>query len=218
MSDAGETQKLRVAVMASGGGTNLQKLLDRFPDRNSSSAHARVVLVVTDRPGAGSLDRATKAGVATEIVPPADFDSQEGFGRRLLELFEERGVGLVVLAGYLKMVPPNVVAVYSNRMINIHPALLPSFGGRGMYGRRVHEAVIASGAKLSGPTVHFINEEYDRGPIIAQSAVPVFHEDTPEELAARVLEKEHELLPEVVGLIASGRVEVVEGRVKLREE
>ncbi|MFC1544975.1 phosphoribosylglycinamide formyltransferase, partial [Gemmatimonadota bacterium] len=119
------------------------------------------------------------------------------------------------LAGYLKMVPPNVVAAYSNRMINIHPALLPAFGGQGMYGRRVHEAVLASGAKLSGPTVHFVNEEYDRGPIIAQRAVPVYHDDTPEQLAARVLEQEHELLPEVVELIATGRVEVIDGRVRV---
>lgn len=205
--------KLRVAVMASGGGSNLQRLLDRFPA--GGGARAEVALVVADRPGIGALERAGKAGVRTEVVPPADFDSTDDFGRRLNALYREMDIGLVVLAGYLKMVPPNVVAAFSNRMINIHPALLPSFGGKGMYGRRVHEAVIDSGAKLSGPTVHFVNEEYDRGPIIAQRAVPVYFEDTPGELAARVLEKEHELLPEVVELIAAGRVKVIEGRVRI---
>jgi len=207
--------RMRVAVMASGGGTNLQKLLEAFPAGDDSDAPARVVLVVTDRPGVGALERAERAGVHTEVVPPSDYPDQISFGDKLNDLFAGAGVELVVLAGYLKMVPTNVVSAYSNRMINIHPALLPSFGGKGMYGRRVHEAVIASGAKVSGPTVHFVNEEYDRGLIIAQSAVPVYHDDTPEVLASRVLEQEHELLPLVVELIASGKVEVEGGRVKV---
>jgi len=201
--------------MASGGGTNLQKLLDAFPDDDDSPAPARVVLVVTDRPGVGALERAGRAGVNTAVVPPSDYADQESFGCKLNELFAGGEVELVVLAGYLKMVPPGVVAAYSNRMINIHPALLPSFGGKGMYGRRVHESVLASGAKISGPTVHFVNEQYDRGPIIAQRAVPVYHDDTPETLADRVLEQEHEILPEVVELIATGRVEVSGDRVKV---
>lgn len=209
---------LKVAVMASGGGTNLQCLLDRFPDSDSSDAAARVVLVVSNRPGVGALDRAGRANVRAEVVNPDEFDTPGQFGESLNSLFSGMGVGLVVLAGYLKKVPENVVAAYSNRMINIHPALLPSFGGKGMYGRRVHEAVIASGAKLSGPTVHYVNEEYDRGPIIAQRPVPVYHDDTPEELASRVLEKEHELLPEVVEMIATGRVEVVDGRAQVKRD
>jgi phosphoribosylglycinamide formyltransferase 1 len=200
--------ELRVAVLASGGGSNLQQLLDRFPDREDSGASAAVCLVVADRPGIGALERAEKAGVPCAVVEPASFDSEQEFGERLLDLFRSRGIGLVVLAGYLKKVPSAVVAAFSNRMINIHPALLPSFGGKGMYGHRVHEAVLAAGAKVSGCTVHFVNELYDRGPIIAQRTVPVFHTDTPDTLARRVLAEEHGLLPEVVDLIARGRVKV----------
>ncbi len=218
MAGSAKKTKLKVAVLASGGGSNLQCLLDAFPAGEDSSAPAQIVLVVTDRPEAGALERAAKAGVRGEVVPPSDFDNAERFGERLNELFAQEQIGLVVLAGYLKMVPSNVVASYSNRMINIHPALLPSFGGKGMYGRRVHEAVLRFGAKLSGPTVHFVNEKYDQGPVIAQRTVPVYFEDTPEQLAARVLEQEHELLPEVVGLIASGRVEVSGGRVKVNRD
>ncbi len=215
MAATAKNKKLRVAVLASGGGSNLQCLLDRFPPGDDSPAPAQVVLVVSDRPGAGALERAARAGVRGEVVSPSEFAAAELFGARLLELFARERIGLVVLAGYLKLVPPNVVARYSNRMINIHPALLPSFGGKGMYGSRVHEAVLSFGAKLSGPTVHFVNEHYDRGPVIAQRAVPVYFEDSAGQLAARVLEQEHELLPDVVGLIATGRVEVSGGRVRI---
>jgi phosphoribosylglycinamide formyltransferase 1 len=218
MTATAKNTKLRVAVMASGGGSNLQRLLDNFPAGDDSLASAQVVLVVTDRSAVGALERAAKAGVRGEVVSPTEFDDASQFGDRLNELFAEERVGLVVLAGYLKMVPPNVVARFSNRMINIHPALLPSFGGKGMYGRRVHEAVLRFGAKLSGPTVHFVNEEYDRGPVIAQRAVPVYFEDTAEQLANRVLKQEHELLPEVVELIASGRVEVSGGLVRIQRD
>jgi len=199
---------MRVAVMASGGGSNLQQLLDRFPLREGSSASAEVCLVVADRPEIGALERAARAAVPTAVVPPRDFASPESFGQRLLELFREHAVELIVLAGYLKMVPPNVVAAYSNRMLNIHPALLPAFGGRGMYGHHVHQAVLEAGVKLSGCTVHFVNEQYDRGPIIAQRAVPVYHTDTVETLAARVLVQEHRTLPEAVDLVARGQARV----------
>jgi len=205
--------KLRVAVMASGGGTNLQQLLDKFPDRDDSTARARVCLVVSNKPGIGALERAEKAGVRTEVIDPAEYESPEAFGNKLIELYQSESIGLVVLAGYLKRLPSNLIVAYKNRIINIHPALLPLFGGKGMYGIRVHEAVLEAGVKLSGPTVHFVDEEYDRGPIIAQRPVPVYHMDTPETLAARVLEVEHQLLPEVVGLIAAGRVKVVNGVV-----
>jgi formyltetrahydrofolate-dependent phosphoribosylglycinamide formyltransferase len=209
--------ELRVAVMASGGGTNLQQLLDKFPDRDDSTAGARVCLVVSNRPGIGALERAERAGVRTEVVDPAEYESPEAFGNKLIELYESESIGLVVLAGYLKMLPSNLIAAYRNRMINIHPALLPLFGGKGMYGSKVHKAVLEAGVKLSGPTVHFVDEEYDRGPIIAQRPVPVYHTDTPETLAARVLEVEHQILPEVVSLIAAGRVNVVSGVVHVTE-
>ncbi|HLA38355.1 MAG TPA: phosphoribosylglycinamide formyltransferase [Candidatus Glassbacteria bacterium] len=206
--------KLRVVVMASGGGTNLQILLDRFPAGERSAEAAEVALVVANR-ACGALERAAAAGVRGELVDPDNFASLEDLGTHLLDLYRQEGIGLVVLAGYLKMIPDNLVRAFRHRMVNIHPALLPSFGGKGMYGRRVHEAVLASGAKLSGPTVHFVDEEYDRGPIIAQRAVPVYHGDSPESLAGRVLEEEHRILPEVVDLIARGRVKVVDGIVQV---
>jgi formyltetrahydrofolate-dependent phosphoribosylglycinamide formyltransferase len=173
-------------VLASGDGTNLQALLDTLgPD-----APAHVVRVVTNRADAGALERARQAGVPTTVLrDPAD-------AAELLVALAD--ADLVVLAGYLKLVPRAAVARFRHRLINIHPALLPAFGGPGMYGRRVHEAVLASGAAVSGATVHYVDEHYDRGPIIAQRRVSVRPDDTPDTLAARVLAAEHELLPEVV--------------------
>jgi phosphoribosylglycinamide formyltransferase 1 len=177
---------VRVAVLVSGGGTNLQALLDALHD----SPIARVARVISNRPDAGALERARRAGVPTTVLrdanDPAELQSALA------------GAQLVVLAGYLKLVHSSVVARFRGRMINIHPALLPAFGGPGMYGHRVHEAVLASGAKESGATVHFVDEAFDRGAIIAQEKVPVQTGDTAETLAARVLEAEHRLLPKVV--------------------
>ena len=181
-----EEGPVRVAVLVSGGGTNLQTLLDAL----QNSPVARVVRVISSRPGAGALERARRAGVATTVLAnPADPNEL---------LVALRDAQLVVLAGYLKLVPPVVVAQFRGRMINIHPALLPDFGGPGMYGHHVHAAVLASGARESGATVHFVDEAFDRGDIIAQEKVRVEPADTPETLAARVLEAEHRLLPRVV--------------------
>lgn len=179
---------LRVGVLASGGGTNLQALLDAC----RGDAPARVAVVISNTAKAGALNRAQTAGVETALL------DDPGDGAALVALLDRHQVDLVVLAGYLKLVPLDVVTAYDNRMINIHPALLPAFGGQGMYGRRVHEAVLASGATVSGCTVHLVNAEYDRGQIVAQWPVPVAPDDTAESLAARVLEVEHQLLPAVV--------------------
>ena len=177
---------VRVAVLVSGGGTNLQALLDALQD----SPFARITRVISNRDDAGALARAREAGVpATVLSDPAD-------ATELLAAL--RDANLVVLAGYLKLVPAAVVSRFRGRMINIHPALLPAFGGPGMYGHHVHDAVLASGAKESGVTVHFVDEAFDRGAIIAEERVPVKPGDTPESLAARVLEAEHRLLPKVV--------------------
>lgn len=190
-----------VAMLVSGGGTNLQALLDALRD----SPVARIARVVSNRGDAPALERARRAGVPVQVLAdPAD----------PAELVRAAGdARLVVLAGYLKRVPPAAVARFRWRLINIHPALLPAFGGDGMYGRRVHEAVLASGAALSGATVHYVDEEYDRGPILAQWPVPVRGDDTPDSLAARVLEVEHRLLPAVV--LALARLGVPERRVRL---
>jgi len=177
---------VRVAVLASGGGTNLQALLDACgPD-----SPARITRVVSNNARAGALERARRAGVSAVVLHDPD-DARE-----LLAALADAEI--VVLAGYLRLVPAPVVARFARRMINIHPALLPAFGGPGMYGRRVHEAVLASGASESGATVHFVDEHYDRGPVIAQRTVPVRKGDTPETLAARILAVEHELLSQVV--------------------
>jgi phosphoribosylglycinamide formyltransferase-1 len=192
----GGGRALRVAVLASGGGTNLQALFDAL--HGSPASLARVFLVVSDRPNAGALERARRAGVPTTVLrDPTD-------AAELLAALHD--AELVVLAGYLKLVPPAVVARFRWRMINIHPALLPAFGGAGMYGRRVHAAVLASGAAESGATVHYVDEQFDRGPIIAQARVPVLPGDTTETLAARVLEAEHRLLPSVVLELARRRL------------
>lgn len=177
---------VRVAVLASGGGTNLQALLDAC----GPAAPARVTRVVSNRADAGALERARAAGIPAVVLrDPAD-------AAELLAALSD--ADLVVLAGYLKLIPAAAVARFPRRMINIHPALLPAFGGPGMYGHRVHAAVLASGATESGATVHYVDEQYDRGPIIAQRTVPVLPGDTAETLAARVLAVEHELLPQVV--------------------
>jgi len=179
---------MRVAVAVSGRGSNLEALLRALgPD-----APAQVVLVLSNRADAAALDRARAAGVPAEVLPdPAD-------GADWLARLARHRVDLLVLAGYLKLVPAAVIARYRDRILNVHPALLPRYGGRGMYGRHVHEAVLASGARESGATVHLVDEVYDRGRILAQGRVPVLPADTPETLAARVLGVEHRLLPAVV--------------------
>jgi formyltetrahydrofolate-dependent phosphoribosylglycinamide formyltransferase len=187
---------LRVAVLASGGGSNLQALLDATHDPEAGFS---VVLVVSNRADAGALARAARAGVRTVTLRE---DGQDP--GRLLALFAECDADLVVLAGYLKLVPAAVVSAFRGRMLNIHPALLPAFGGPGMYGRKVHQAVLAAGARVSGPTVHVVDEVYDHGRILAQWPVPVAADDTPETLAARVLDAEHRLLPAVVRAWARG--------------
>ena len=187
---------MRVAVAVSGRGSNLEALLHAL----GPAAPARVVLVLSDRPDARALDRAREHGVPAEVLSvPAD-------AAEWLVRLDRHRTDLVVLAGYLKLVPAPVIARFRDRILNIHPALLPSFGGKGMYGLRVHEAVLASGARESGATVHLVDEAYDRGAVLGQARVPVLPDDTPDRLAARVLEIEHRLLPAaVLAAAAAGR-------------
>jgi phosphoribosylglycinamide formyltransferase-1 len=208
-------RSFRIAVFASGGGSNLGALLERF----RPGSEREVALVVTDRADAGALARASVAGVPARVVRPRDFATPEDYGRGLVQLLRENGIDLIVLAGFLRKVPAGVVEAFPLRVVNVHPALLPRFGGEGMYGERVHAAVLAAGERESGASVHFVDAEYDHGPVIAQARVPVLPEDTPQSLARRVLEEEHRLLPEVVDLIASGRVAVAaDGTVVVRRD
>lgn len=189
----------RLAVLASGSGTNLQAILDHQAALGGAAA-GRVVLVASDQAGAGALIRARRAGI------PALALSREERTTGLATILATHGIDLLVLAGYLRLVPTDVVAQYRGRIVNVHPALLPAFGGAGMYGHHVHDAVVASGASLTGPTVHFVDERFDEGPIIAQAPVPVLPGDSAEDVATRVLQAEHALYPRVVEAVAAGRV------------
>ena len=192
----------RIAVLASGGGSNLQALLEHL-DALGAKRGGEVVVVASDRAGAGALERARTRGIATATLP-APSATCSGLPS-LDRVLGAHAVDLVVLAGYLKLVPGDVVRRFPGRIVNVHPSLLPAFGGPGMYGLRVHEAVLQAGARVSGATVHLVDEEYDRGRIVAQWPVPVLAGDDAHSLAARVLRVEHLLFPRVVNAIAAGR-------------
>ena len=185
----------RIAVLASGGGTNLQAIIDYYAALEKPSG--TIALVASNKANAGALDRARAAEIPAEV-----FDSNND-GSSLHALLRRYEIELVVLAGYLKRVPPSIIEEYHGRMINIHPGLLPDFGGPGMYGARVHAAVLASGATTTGLTVHFVDNEYDHGPVIVQWRVRVKIDDTADSLAHRVLEAEHIVYPRVVEMVAA---------------
>jgi formyltetrahydrofolate-dependent phosphoribosylglycinamide formyltransferase len=190
----------RIAVFASGGGTNLQSLLDHFNARSHPSI--RVGLVVSDRADAGALGRARAAGVATRVIA-ARGRAADDIATETLAALADAGIDVIALAGYLRLVPERVVQRFRGRIVNIHPALLPSFGGQGMYGSRVHRAVLEAGCFVSGVTVHHVDERYDEGRPIAQWPVPVLRGDTPESLAARVLRVEHRIYPLAIEALAT---------------
>lgn len=207
---------VRLAVFASGGGSNLQALLDRFAD----TPHAKVALVVSDRSGAGALARAESAGVPALHIPVSGRPDAD-VARDTIDALAAERIDLIALAGYLRLVPAPVVEKFHGRIVNIHPALLPAFGGPGMYGRRVHEAVLEAGCCVTGATVHYIDERYDEGRIIAQWPVPVLPGDSAATLAARVLEVEHRIYPAVIDAVARAmagdRVAVPESRLTATE-
>jgi len=190
----------RIAVLASGGGSNLQAILEHFAWLGKRRG-GDVVLVASDRSTAGALQRAARAEIEAAVL----LTEQDPRGTPLDQLLRERSIDLIVLAGYLRLVPPSVVAAFQGRIINVHPALLPAFGGAGMYGARVHRAVLAAGVKVTGVTAHFVDEVFDRGRIIAQWPVPVFASDDAGTLASRVLRVEHLVYPRVVDAVAAGR-------------
>jgi phosphoribosylglycinamide formyltransferase-1 len=204
---------LRCGVFASGGGITFQALLDREAARD---LHVTFALLVGNNSKAGAFERARGRGIPAVHLAPSHFIDEQAYAARLSALLSEHEVELIVLAGYLKKLPASVVQAFHHRIVNIHPGLLPAFGGRGMYGRHVHEAVIAYGAKISGVTVHFVDEEYDHGPIILQETVPVLDTDSPESLAQRVLKVEHASYWRAIEAIAQGTIRV-EGRRVLGE-
>jgi phosphoribosylglycinamide formyltransferase-1 len=215
MSENVSASPLRIAAMVSGQGrgSNLGALLTAC---ETSEIAGRFAVVIGTHAEAPALERARAAGVATSIVSPRKYEGNEqGYAEALLRILRRHEVGLLCLAGYMRQLPPTVVAAYSERIINVHPALLPLFGGRGMYGENVHRAVLESGMKVSGCTVHFVDEQYDTGPILVQMAVPVEEEDTPATLAARVIKAEHQAYVRAVHLIAAGRVHVEDRRVRI---
>ena len=197
---------VKTAVLVSGGGTNLQALLDA-QDRGELGA-ACICYVVSNRKAAYALERARKHGIEAKFISKKQAGSDEAFNDVILERLRAANAELVVLAGYLPIVGKQIVRAYEHRIINIHPALIPAFCGPGMYGHHVHEAVLAYGAKISGATTHFVDEQVDHGGVILQRSVPVLEGDTPETLAARVLTVEHEILPESVRLFCAGKLGV----------
>jgi formyltetrahydrofolate-dependent phosphoribosylglycinamide formyltransferase len=205
-------RSLRLAVLASGGGTTLQNLLDRCAEGRLS---ARIVLVVSNKRDAFALQRAHRAGATTAVVERKQAGSLEEFSRRIFGHCRDAQADLVCMAGFLQMV--RVPEDYEGRVMNIHPALIPAFCGKGYYGQHVHESVLAAGAKVSGCTVHFADNEYDHGPIIAQRCVPVLDDDTPETLAHRVFEQECQAYPEAIQLFAQGRLQIDGRRVRIRD-
>ena len=202
---------LKVAVLVSGGGTNLQAIIDAVG--NGTITNTELVGVISNNKNAYALKRAGNHQIPAQCVSPKDFETREEFNQKLLEALKERDIDLVVLAGYLVVVPPCVIKEYENRIINIHPSLIPSFCGKGCYGLHVHEKALARGVKVSGATVHFVDEGTDTGPIIMQKPVMVEQGDTPEVLQRRIMEQaEWNILPETINLIANGKVHV-DGRV-----
>ncbi len=191
---------LKIAVMGSGKGSNFKAIMHAI--RNGEIPNAGVVLVISNNSNAGILELGRSFGVPSAHVSAAKSGSEDGFVRSLLSALEEHGVNCIVLAGYMKRMPNEVIAAYKDRILNVHPALLPQHGGKGMYGMRVHESVIASGDRVSGATVHLVDEEYDHGKILLQREVPVAADETPESLATKVLAVEHVIYPEAIRLFA----------------
>ena len=194
---------MKIAVLVSGGGTNLQAILES--ERRGENPNGKVTLAVTSKPGAYALERAANFGVETAVVRRKDYATSEEFDAALLSVLKDHGIELVVLAGFLSVLGPSVIAAYPNRILNIHPSLIPSFCGPGYYGLKVHEEALKRGVKVTGATVHFVNEVCDGGPILLQKAVEVQPGDTPEVLQKRVMvEAEWKLLPQAIAMVCNG--------------
>ena len=207
---------LRMAVLVSGGGTNRQAIIDSIG--NGTVTNAEIAVVISNNRSAYALERAKQNGIDAAVVSPKDYETREAFNRALLEKIQSYQVDLVVLAGCLVVIPKIMVDAYPNRIINIHPSLIPSFCGTGYYGLKVHEAALERGVKVTGATVHFVDDGTDTGPIILQKAVEIKDGDTPEVLQRRVMEEaEWVIMPKAIDLIANGKVKVVDHRTVISE-
>lgn len=207
---------LRVAVMVSGGGTNLQAIIDAV--QSGRITNTELVAVISNNTGVYALERAKNAGIRDIVVSPENYESREAFNKAMIETVDSLNVDLIVLAGFLVVIPPEMIDKYENKIINIHPSLIPSFCGTGYYGLKVHEAALARGVKVVGATVHFVDKGTDTGPIILQKAVAVQDGDTPKILQQRVMEQaEWVLLPHAIDLIANNKIAVVDGRTVIKK-
>ena len=207
---------LKIAVLVSGGGTNLQAIIDKIAE--GMITNTEIAVVISNNKNAYALERAKQAGIEAVCVSPKDYENREQFNQEFLKTLDSYQVDLVVLAGFLVVIPPAMIQKYENRIINIHPSLIPSFCGTGYYGLKVHEGALARGVKVTGATVHFVDEGTDTGPIILQKAVEVQNGDTPEILQRRVMEQaEWEILPRAIHLIANGNVTVKNKKAVVEE-
>ena len=207
---------LKIAVLVSGGGTNLQAIIDKIAE--GVITNTEIAVVISNNKNAYALERAKQAGIEAVCVSPKDYENREQFNQEFLNTLDSYQVDLVVLAGFLVVIPPAMIQKYENRIINIHPSLIPSFCGTGYYGLKVHEGALARGVKVTGATVHFVDEGTDTGPIILQKAVEVQNGDTPEILQRRVMEQaEWEILPRAIHLIANGKVTVKDKKAVVEE-
>ncbi len=206
---------LRVLVCVSGGGTNLQAVIDAI--ENQTITNTQIVRVISNNPGAYALERAKNHGIDAVCVSPKAYETRAAFHEAFLQAVDEADPDLIVLAGFLVVIPEEMIVKYRNRIINIHPSLIPSFCGTGYYGLKVHEGALARGVKVTGATVHFVDEGTDTGPIIFQKAVEILDGDTPEVLQRRVMEQaEWIIMPKAIDAIANGRVQIVDGRVQVK--
>lgn len=204
--------KIRIGVLASGRGSNLQSIIDACKD---GYIPGEVVCVISDKADAFALERARREGIPAIFLDPTKYESREEYDGRLVEILNEHKVDLVCLAGFMRILTPRFIDAFRNRIMNIHPALIPAFCGKGMYGLRVHKAVLDFGVKVTGCTVHFVTEEVDLGPIIIQIPVMVREDDTPESLSERVLKREHRAYPRAIKLFAEGRLRIEGRRVRI---
>lgn len=207
---------LRIGVLVSGGGTNLQAIIDAL--KAGIITNASIEIVISNNPNAYALERAKNNGINAECISPKEFESREEFNDALINRLDECNLDLIVLAGCMVVLPAKLIEKYRNKIINIHPALIPAFCGKGFYGLHVHEEVLKRGVKLTGATVHFVDEGTDTGPIILQKAVEVKNDDTPEILQRRVMEEaEWKIMPEAINLIANGKVSIKDNKVIISE-